>query len=162
MSLLNIWSLSDLLALQLQLATDAQNTNQTVAACTNLDAATQTQWAAFYAQVQTFTAQQPVWLLALGSNQVLATGTRVDETQALQRQLYAWQQKLSAKCAFSAPIVAPGNPPGPDINSSLKYIAITASFLGTSYVVAKIASLLPSARERERRSVRRFKVARRI
>jgi hypothetical protein len=162
MSLFNIWSLSDLINLQKQLAADALNTNQTVAGCTNLDPATQTQWASFYAQVNAFTAQTPVWLFAWGANEVLATGTRVDETQALQRELYAWQQKLSTKCTFAAPIVAPGTPPGPDFNTSLKYIAITAGFLGGAYVVARVASLLPSARERERRSVRRYQVARRI
>jgi hypothetical protein len=164
MSLFNIWSLSDLLDLQAKLASDATSTNQSVIACTSLDAASRANWQAFYLQVQAFTAQTPVWLFPTASNEVLGSGTRVDETQALQRSLYAWQQKLSTTCALSAPLVAPGTPDGPSAGTvdALKYVAITAGFLGTAYVVARVAALLPSAREREARSARRQKAFRHI
>lgn len=140
-ALFTFWTHGDLVDLQKQLASDLAGTQQSVAACTKLDSATAASWAAFYQSVLAFTQDDAAWV---------NTGTQADQGQAYQRELYAWQQKLSATCTLTVPSVNPDK--GKDmsgINTALKWGAVIAGFLGTAYIVGKIAPIVPRSAPRE-------------
>jgi hypothetical protein len=156
MSFFGTWTVSDLKAQQADLASIGADTDLAVSSCTTLDAATRSGWQSFYATVVAFVAQNPVWLFATGPNDVLATGSRVDETQSLTKSVYAWRQQLSGKCSLSGPLVDPN--PGdasntglaPSTAQTIEYVAVAAGFVASAVVVVKIASLFPSASQRAR------------
>lgn len=136
MSLLKIWTPGDLHAIQQQLLADASGVDQTVASCAKLDAPTRASWASFYAGIKDYGAIDYGWFTT--------TGEAADRAQFLQRELYAWQQKLSATCKLSVPSVDPNKPPGgDDLATALKYGAIAAGFVGSAYIVGKVLDWLP-------------------
>jgi hypothetical protein len=125
------WWHSDIVALQNQLDADLEGTNNSVNVCTALDAPTRASWVVFYTAAKAFTQQPAAWL---------NTGTQADQGQALQRELYAWQQQLSAKCSLTVPSLDPRERDRQDIATPLKYAAIIVGVLGVGYVTAQISS----------------------
>ena len=105
---------------------------QSVNGCTALSASTKASWQAFYAGVKIFTQQSAAWV---------NTGTQADQGQALQRELYAWQQKLSATCPLTVPSINPDAPKGPiDYNAALKWAGIIVGVVGVAYVTTEVVS----------------------
>ena len=126
------WWHSDIVALQNQLDADLEGTNNSVTACTGLDAATKASWTVFYTSTKAFTTQPAAWL---------NTGTQADQGQALQRELYAWQQQLSAKCSLTVPSLDPRERDRAlDVATPLKYAAVIVGGLGVAYVTAQVSS----------------------
>ena len=142
-----LWTPDDLQTVQQQLLADAAGVDQTVGACTNLDAPTKASWQAFYQGVKAFGAQSFGWFNT--------TGAAADNAQALQRELYAWEQKLSTACRLTVPAFDPTSPPGdPSKNTivqALKYAGILAGFLGTAYLVKTVTEYIPKPSREPRR-----------
>ena len=125
------WWHDDIVALQRQLDADLEGTNLSVTACTGLSSAMQASWQAFYASAKAFTQESAAWL---------NTGTQADQGQALQRELYAWQQKLSALCSLTVPSVDPDKNKPADLSTYFKWGAVIAGVIGVAYVTGQVAS----------------------
>lgn len=142
------WFHGDIVDLQARLKNGLDATDRSVSSCGALDDATKASWASFYKLASGFCNESAAWL---------NTGQQADVGQGYESDLVAWQQKLSVKCALSAPFY---NPPGGsnEKNSTVKYIAIAAGVLGTAYVVGQVAAFIPrprrEAQEAHRRVVR--------
>lgn len=134
-----VWFPSDLRAVQQQLLADSAGVDQTVAACTSLDAPTRTSWGSFYAGIKSFASIDYGW--------TNTSGAAADQAQLLQRELYAWEQKLASSCKLTVPAVDPTKTTGADsasgLNQTLKYGAIVAGFVGSAYIVGKMLEWLP-------------------
>lgn len=165
MSLFGYWYLPDLVTAQKTFCSRATSTNASVAACTQLDAATRAQWTAWYSSAQAFCVEVPVLLFPFGANEVLATGSFIDQLELLQRELLAWQQRLSSKCAL-APVIdlqAPSILAGlsnPETTKTIQYVAGAAAVIAAAYLGAKVVDLLPSAKQRARTTRERERTAR--
>jgi hypothetical protein len=135
----SIWFPSDLRAVQQQLLADSAGVDQTVAGCPSLDAPTRASWASFYAGVKQFGSIDYGW--------TNTSGAAADQAQLLQRELFAWEQKLSTTCKLTVPTVDPTKTAGADaasgLNNALKFGAIAAGFIGSAYIVGKVLDWLP-------------------
>jgi hypothetical protein len=168
-SLFGYWYLPDLIAAQKKLCASTASTNTSVTACTQLDATTQSQWAAWYATTTAFCAEVPVLLLPTGSNETLATGSFIDQLELFQRELLAWQQRLSVKCSLApvVPLQAPNSVSNlfsglsnPETNRTIQYVAAASAVIAAAYLGTKVVDLLPSAKTRARAARERERTAR--
>lgn len=163
MSLFGYWYLPDLAAAQQKLCASAASTDAAVQSCASLDAATKTLWSAWYANAQTFCVEVPVWIWASGPHDVLATGAFVDRLELLQKELYAWQQRLSAKCAL-APVVDQAQTSfglgDPATQKTVQFVAGAAAVVAAAYLGTKVVALVPSAKLRARTARERERTAR--
>jgi hypothetical protein len=167
-SLLNVWTPTDIANGQKQLLADATTTDQGVTTCTGADATTKAQWATFFADVKTYCAVVPVWFFPTGTNETITTGKLADQLQAYQRELFAWQQRLQGmKCSV---LVNNPTPPSvaidPSVVSAMRWGGVIAGSLAAAYVVGKIsttlnlfgtASVLRSSQKESRRVLRRYR-----
>jgi hypothetical protein len=169
MSLFGYWYLPDLIAAQKTLCSRIAATNTAVAACTQLDAATQSQWGQWYSATTTFCAEVPVLLFPTGTNETLATGAFIDQLELYQRELLAWQQRLSTKCALApvVPLQAPNSISNlfaglsnPELNRTIQYMAAAAAVVAAAYLGSQVVALLPSARLRARTTRERERTVR--
>ena len=108
------WTHGDIQALQKQLDADLEGTNTSVGVCPQLNDSMRASWQAFYASAKAFTQSDAAWI---------NTGTQADQGQAIQRELYAWQQKLSTTCSLAVPSVDPDKGK-PDLASAAKWGAL--------------------------------------
>jgi hypothetical protein len=134
---------SDMQALLARLFQSAQGTDTSVRQCSQIDQGTRAAWGLFFAQVVDFCSISTGFFF----------GSRVDQGEQLERELYAWQQKLAGMgCSMTVPIFNPANPTNdPSQNSlvqALRYGAVIATAVGGAYVVGKVISLLPKGRGR--------------
>lgn len=136
MSLVRFWWHGDIQGLQQDLLGTLAATNIAVTACTALDPTTLGEWQTWYAGAYSFATTDAAWL---------NTGTQADLGQQYQRELYAWQQRLSKTCSIAVPAVDPdkNQPDLTGVNQALRYAAIIAGFLGTAYIVGKAVEVLP-------------------
>jgi hypothetical protein len=137
---------SDIVAMQARLLAAAAGTDQSVQACPALDAPTRASWNYFYAAVQKFCALTPVYLFPTGETDVLATGSLMDQAEAYEDEVFAWQHRLAEHCTLTVPLFDPNaasKGQGDQVVSVFKYIAIAAGFVATAYGVAKIVELIP-------------------
>ena len=155
------------LALQ-RLAADSAAVNASVQGCPSLDAATHAEWAAYYSYLKTFTAQTPVWFFPTAPTDVLTTGYLSEDIIQNQRQLLAWQQRLSTKCT-APPVEDPGA-----LSSTAKllgqtlggtaslvpWIAGAVAVVAAAYLGGKVITLLPTAKMRARTNRERERTAR--
>jgi len=146
-ALFTLWFPGDLQAVQQQLLADASGVDQTVTGCTGIDAATKASWESFYLGLKAFGAQSFGWFNT--------TSAAADQAQLLQRELYAWEQKLSTTCKLTVPMVDPTQTSGAAASSNLmtavKYGAVIAGFVGSAYIVGKTLEWLPKPPAREKR-----------
>src|SRR5271165_4596935 len=127
---------------QKALLTDATGIDTSVQNCANLDAGTKASWTAFYAAVQAFCAEKPVWLFPWAAGEVLTTRGLAFEWENLTRELYAWKQLLSTRCTMTVPtnfdpLASPADPASAAIESTVKYVAVAAVFLASAMVLGK-------------------------
>jgi len=134
-----IWTAADQSAAQQLLLSNAQGTDSSVQSCTSLDSTDKSSWSTFYQAVQTFCAQVPVDWFPFSTGEVLQTSGLVDQLQAYQRQLYAWQQKLSKTCSISVPITDPTAPPS-GIENVTKYVMVGAVVLGAAWIASSLVA----------------------
>jgi len=125
------WTHGDIVSLQKQIDADLEGTNNSVAACPKMSDAMRASWQAFYASAKAFTTADAAWL---------NTGTQADQGQAIQRELYAWQQKLSTICSLTVPSVDPDKGKPADLSTYFKYGTAIAAILGVAWVTAEVAS----------------------
>ena len=142
MSLLNIWTASDIKNGQTELAASAAATDTAVQACTGLDAAKKSEWGTWLAGVNSFCAEVPANFFAVGSSEVLVTGKLADQLQQYQKELLAWQQQFSGPvgkgCSFS-PMIAVSDSPPVDWNALVKYGSVAAIFVASAVLISKAA-----------------------
>jgi len=142
MSLLNIWTPTDIRNGQSELLASATATDQAVAACAGIDAAKRSEWATWLASAKSFCAETPVWFVPTSSNDVIVTGKLADQLQQFQKELLAWQQQLSGPagkgCSFS-PMIAVNDAPPVDWNALVKYGSVAAILVATAVIVSKVA-----------------------
>ena len=142
MSLLNIWTPTDIKNGQSELLASATATDSAVQACTDLDPTKASQWGTWLANVQKFCAEVPVLFFPTGANEVIVTGTLADQLQQYQKELLAWQQQFSGPagkgCSFS-PMIAVDSGPPIDFNALVKYGSVAAILVATAVIVSKVA-----------------------
>lgn len=145
---------SDMEVEMARLKSSAEATNTAAKGCT-LDPVTSSSWDQWYAGVVEFCGRKVVSIRYPWDppNVLLASANGSDTIIAYEKELTAWQQRLSAKCP-SVPSLSPfGGPSGlPDALTALKYVALAAGFVGVAYTVGKLVPLIPSAKMRAARS----------
>jgi hypothetical protein len=137
---------ADIIAVQQRLLAAAQGTDESVKACATLDTPTRASWNHFFAAVQQFCALVPVVLLPTGVNEVATTGALMDQAEAYEDELFAWQHRLALTCTLTVPLFDPNaasKGQGDQVVSVFKYVAIAAGFVATAYGVAKLVELIP-------------------
>jgi hypothetical protein len=144
---------SDIQAVQQRLGAAASGTDGSVGTCAKLDNATRAAWLSFYSAVQAYVAMKPA-VIPWGSGEVATTGSLYDQGLSYEKELFAWQQKLSGVCALAVPVFDP-TPIASPINDFVKWGAIAAGFLGSAYVVAKVVELIPKPAPRQPRELAR-------
>jgi hypothetical protein len=144
-SLLNIWTPTDIKNGQSELLASASATDTAVQACPGIDATKRSEWSIWFVGAKKFCAEVPVLFFPTGSNEVIVTGTLADQLQQYQKELLAWQQQFSSlgrSCSFS-PMIAVDNGPPIDFGSIVKYGSVAAMLVATAVIVSKIVDLLP-------------------
>jgi hypothetical protein len=141
MSLVRFWWHSDIQDLQKNLGATLSATKIAIDACTVLDATTRAEWETWHVGASDFVTSDAAWI---------NTGTQADQGQKYQAELFAWQQKLSKMCAIAVPAIDPNfnKPDLTGLDQALRYGAIIAGFLGTAYVVGKVAEFIPKPASR--------------
>jgi hypothetical protein len=89
------WMHSDIVNMQSRLKAALDGTDQSVAACSTLDAPTKSSWSSFYSAGLAWTGQAAAWI---------NTGAQATQGQAIEQELIAWQEKLSGTCTLTVPI----------------------------------------------------------
>jgi hypothetical protein len=140
----DIYTHDGLVAIQKRLLAKARGTDDSVRACTGLDATTRAAWGSFYIQVVDF-ANTDFGYFFFGST--------VDHAKALEQEVYDWDTKLALKCQLALPVTDPSKLPGGSqqptsptldaLGSMVKWLAIGAVAVGGAYVVGKAISLIP-------------------
>lgn len=130
----------------------ADGINTAVASCTGLDPALKAQWTAFYQGLTDFTSKAPGWF---PWSDLPTTANAGDTMLTYERELSAWQQKLSAVCPGvvtnfqvfqpSPPIDLP-----PNALTFAKYLGIAAVAIAVVWGVSRVVPLIPTARMRYR------------
>jgi hypothetical protein len=133
-----IWTAAEQASAQALLLSNAQGTDSSVQACTGISSTDKSSWTTFYTALQGFCAQVPANFFPTG-NEVLQTSGLYDQLEVYQRQLYAWQQKLSKTCSISVPVVDPTTPPS-GVENITKYLAIGAVALGAAWIASSLVS----------------------
>lgn len=134
LGIVTLWTADEMSTAMANLQQAADAVNASVGACAALDAASKTGWAGFYQTVSAFAApaNRPAhWWDT--------SGTQADELQAFQRELQAWQAKLSAKCPVNVGLVAPPPAVGPQVENAIKWAAIGVGAIAVAVVVSKVA-----------------------
>lgn len=135
----------DITALQTRLKAATQGTDVGVQACTTLDDASRSAWGAFYINVLAYCAQVPVYLFPTGANETGTTGTLYDRGVSLEKELFAWQQRLQGvSCALATPLYNP-TPPKSSAVDLAEYAAIGIAAVASAYIVGKVVDLLSRA-----------------
>ena len=140
---------SDVAAEMGRLKSAADGVNQSVSACTTLDAATKSSWDAFYKDLTAFTAQHPaavVWPWD-SSGTVWTTAALGDTVVAYETALTAWQGTLSSKgCQATGPGFKPFEPTPPvpsGLTDAVKYAGIAVMFVAVAWGVSEVVKVIP-------------------
>lgn len=140
-----VWTPDEMQSAQSALSSSLEGTNTSVTSCAGLDAATRAEWQNFYDTVNAFARQTPVlFAVPWGTNEAVATGTRADQLQGYQKELLAWQTKLSglpsAKgCSFAPSLAIPSSgATGDQMTEIVKYGAIALAAVAGAFVVVKV------------------------
>lgn len=144
-----IWP-SDLQAELDRLAAGLNTFNTAVASCTGIDSTTLAEWNTFYAAASAYASKPASWIPGWPGT-TFTTADAGDTVLAYERELAAWQQRLSTVCKNAAPsfnVFSP-TPIGADtVISALKFAAVIAVAAGGAYVVKEgiglARDLLPS------------------
>ena len=140
----------DVQAEQARTLSSAQTTNQSVQACTTMDATTKQEWATFYDSLVKWcnTPIVNLWTPWNPDNAVVVTGDTGDTMMAYEAQLQAWQKRIATICKNAAPEQAPfdPDPAGDKASQWVRWTAVIVGFAATAYTVGQVARLLPSAR----------------
>jgi hypothetical protein len=138
----------DVQAEQARTLASAQATNQTVQACTTMDAASKSEWNTFYQDLTNWcnTPIVNVWTPWLPSNAVVVTGDTGDTMMAYEGQLQAWQQKIAGFCKSASPSLATFNPDasGATASQALRWGTVLVGFAATAYIIGTLARFIPS------------------
>lgn len=136
-----VWP-SDIAAEQERLKAKLDAYNAVVASCTGLDPVTLAGWNAFYTAASDFCSKTPTWIPWPG-NTSWASPNMGNTVVSYEKEMLAWQQKLSAKCQSDVPLFSVYDPSsgsagvGDTVVSVLKFGAIIAVAVGGAYVVKK-------------------------
>lgn len=152
------WMHGDIVNMQSRLKAALDGTNQSVIACSALDAATASSWSSFYAAGVAWTSEAANWI---------NTGAQATQGQAIEQELIAWQEKLSGTCALSVPIYT-GTPANTTASEVIGFGLLGAAGLSSMWAFGKISTHLlnaphakPAAAPKKlRRKSRRRRVAR--
>jgi hypothetical protein len=130
------------------LKTLADSINADVTTCTTLSAEKRAAWTAFYANVVAFCVEVPVWYFPTGANEVVMSSNMLELAQKYEHNLETYRQSLAKECKLVTPAFDPTLPtPMADQTDKLmtvaKYASVAAMFIGTAYVVGKVAEFLP-------------------
>jgi hypothetical protein len=148
-----LWSPGDLRRFQADLLSNAKNIDLTMQACATLNPATKAAWANTFSNIQNYCATDFGWLFVTdpdGSTHFWGGDRAVaDDGEKYARELQSYGEMLvGQKCTLAAP-VPEGTKPGTSdktldtISTVAKYAGIAAMFLGTAYVVGKVAEFIP-------------------
>lgn len=152
-----LWSPGGLRDLQTELMKNANLLNLAIQQCSNLTEGDRAGWAITFKNVQDFVATDYGWLtttLPDGSTHFWGGDRSVaDRAQKLASELFSYGQKVEGK---KCDLVAPNQDPNVEdqhrdktlntIATVAKYASVGAMFLGTAYVVGKVAEFIPKPR----------------
>jgi hypothetical protein len=120
---------SDVAQRKTELDAMVKSTSRDVARCATLDAPTREAWTTFASGWASFMADTPGWL---------DSGAQGRQASEYADELHQWQERLSALCPLSAPVVAPESDQG---SSLLKTIAIVVGVVAGAVAVVKVADI---------------------
>ena len=125
---------SDIHAVQARLASAVVGLDQTIDACTSLDAGTRTSAKSFVAGAKIYVTTT-IWY---GNT----TGTFYDRGLDLERELLDWQKKLAGKgCDLKSPAHEPPPPEG-DLGAALMWLGIGVTAAAGAYGISKLVPLV--------------------
>jgi len=149
----SFWMHGDIVNMQNRLKAALDGTNQSVAACTNLDTATASSWASFYSAGVSWTSESANWI---------NTGSQATQGQAIEQELVAWQERLAGQCTLSTPIYVPTTMNttaslviGWGIVGGSALLSAWAFNLASQHLLAHKAAAAPAKRLRRRSKRRR-------
>ena len=141
MSLTGIWLPNNAKDALDQLATEGKQTDIGVQSCNKLNPAVKQQWVEWYATLQKFCSQTPVWFLATGANEVVTDGALADQIQSYQAQLFAWEQRLVGLGCGKVFANNPARPTfSPETLTAIRWGVVGVGALSIAYVVGKVAN----------------------
>jgi hypothetical protein len=152
------WMHGDIVNMQNRLKAALDGTNQSVAACSGLDAATASSWASFYSAGVAWCSEAANWI---------NTGSQATQGQAIEQELVAFQERLSGQCTLSVPIYVPtvmnttaSEVIGWGLVGGSGLLSVWAFNLASQKLLAHKAASAPAKRLRRRSKRRRIRARR--